>query len=123
MNGLDEFLKRKHLEHCLEKGVVLNESEWVKEVLNANLPRNDKLAYPSVNQWMNGDRLPDAKNIMRLYKVFGPEIMPYVGIELPPDLARLVKDWDTLPEDTKDRIVELAKKSVIPNSLVVPVAA
>jgi len=110
MQGLDKYLQKKHLEYCMEVGEVLTESEWVK-VLNEKLPKNDKLAYPSVNQWMNGDRTPDANNIIRLIKVFGSEVMPYIGIDLPADLARLVRDWDQLPEDIKDQIVEIAKDS------------
>ena len=108
MDGLDKYLQKKHLDYCLEVGEVLTESEWVK-VLNKKLPSNDKLAYPSVNQWMNGDRTPDANNIIRLIKVFGSEVMPYIGIDLPADLARLVRDWDQLDESTKDQIIEIAK--------------
>jgi hypothetical protein len=45
--------------------------------------------------------------------VFGPEIMPYIGIELPDDLVRLISDWEYLPEEIKDNITEIAKKNVI----------
>lgn len=114
MNGLDKYLKKKHLEDCLEMGLVLNESEWVKEVLNKRLPPGEKLAYPSVNQWMNGDRPPDVNNIKKLIKVFGPEIIPYVGIELPADLARLVQDWDHLPDNIQEEITNLAKNNLNP---------
>jgi len=110
MNGLDKYLQKKHLDYCMEAGEVLTESEWVK-VLNKKLPKNDKLAYPSVNQWMNGDRMPDKNNIIRLIKVFGTEVLPYVGIDLSADLLRLVRDWDQLPEDTKEQIVEIVKDS------------
>ena len=106
--NFEEYLKLKHLEDCNRLGRILTESEWVKDVLNTKLPEGGGLAYVSVNQWMNGGRSPEAKNIVRLIKVFGPEVMPYVGIYLPADLSRLVRDWDKLNEDDKQQIMAIA---------------
>ncbi len=94
----------------MEVGGVIPETEWVSQVLNAELPPGNKLAYPSVNQWMKGTRGPDAQNIIRLIQVFGPEVIPYVGIKLPADLARLVRDWDKLTEEAKKEIAAIAEK-------------
>ncbi len=105
---LSDYLKQEYLQYCVQVGGVIPETEWVSQVLNAELPPGDKLAYPSVNQWMKGTRGPDAKNIVRLIQVFGPEVIPYVGISLPGDLALLVRDWDKLDEDTKQKILEIA---------------
>ena len=50
--------------------------------------------------------------------------MPYIGIELPADLARLVRDWDYLPEEIRSDIVNTAKKNMNPRSeAVIMVAA
>ena len=108
---LSDYLKQEYLNYCVRVGGVIPETEWVSQVLNAELPRGNKLAYPSVNQWMKGTRGPDANNIIRLIQVFGPEVIPYVGIELPADLALLVRDWDKLDEDAKERIMEIANEN------------
>jgi len=108
--NLAEYLTAKHLEYCNQAGRIVNESEWVKDVLNQTLPSNDKLSYASVNQWMNNDRTPDAKNIIRLVSVFGPEIMPYVGINIEPDLMKLIRDWDYLPLEAKQQIAEIIQE-------------
>ena len=110
MNGLGEYLRKKHLDYCIEHGEVLTEREWVN-ILNEGIPKGDKLAYPSMNQWMNGERMPDITNIVRLIKIFGNEIIPFVGIDFPADLARLLQDWDQLPDATKNKIVEIAKEN------------
>lgn len=122
MNGLGEYLRKKHLDYCIQHGEVLTEREWVN-VLNEGIPKGDKLAYPSMNQWMNGERMPDITNIVRLINAFGNEIIPFVGIDLPADLGRLVRDWDHLPEDIKNQIVEIAKENKNPNRELVAAAA
>ena len=105
---LSGYLKQQYLNYCVSVGGVIPETEWVSQVLNAELSKGEKLAYPSVNQWMKGTRGPDANNVIRLIQVFGPEIIPYVGINLPVDLAMLVRDWDKLSEEDKERIMEIA---------------
>jgi len=110
MNTLSEFLHTKHLQYCNEKGRIITESEWVLEVLNKDLAPGNKLSNGSVNQWMNGGRNPDSRNIVRLIEVFGPEVMPYVGIRLPPDLSRCLRAWGNLSDDTKAEINELMDK-------------
>ena len=122
MNGLGEYLRKKHLDYCIKHGEVLTEREWVN-VLNEGIPKNNRLAYPSMNQWMNGERMPDITNIVRLINAFGNEIIPVVGIDLPSDLARLLRDWDQLPEETKDQIVEIAKENKNSNRELAAVAA
>lgn len=108
--NLAEYLKSKHLEYCNEIGDIVYESDWIKNVLNPKLPAGDKLSIASFNQWMNGDRTPDARNIIRLVSVFGPEVMPHVGIRFPEDLEKLVVDWDKLPQEAKRQIGEIVRK-------------
>jgi hypothetical protein len=122
MDGLGKYLRKKHLDYCLEHGEVLAEREWVN-ILNEGLSKNDRLAYPSINQWMNGERMPDVNNIIRLINIFGNEIVPYVGIDFPGDLARLIQDWDQLPDETKNQIVEIAKENRSPSGELATIAA
>lgn len=110
MNTLAQYLHGKHLQYCNEKGRIVNESEWVLDVLNRELPPGDKLSNGSVNQWMNGGRNPDAKNVVRLIHVFGPEVMPYLGIKFAGELGDVVAKWDDLSEEEKTTIHNIAMK-------------
>jgi len=112
-----DYLKKKHLEYCNSVGEIITERDWVNDVLNRDLPRGDGLSYPSVNQWMNGGRNPDFKNVVRLIQVFGPEIMPFVGIYLPDDLASLVSDWHNIPDETKKEMLKIAEENKIPKTI------
>jgi hypothetical protein len=67
--------------------------------------------------------MPDVNNIIRLINIFGNEIVPYVGIDFPGDLARLIQDWDQLPDETKNQIVEIAKENRSPSGELAPIAA
>jgi hypothetical protein len=107
---LEDYLKRKHMEYCYQRGEMVSESDWVREVLNKDLPREDRLSYPSVNHWMNGGRFPDSTNIVRLIKVFGPSVLPCLGIEFAGKLAGVVNSWDRLPEESKQAIAEIVEK-------------
>ena len=110
--NLASYLQAKQLEHINKIGRVITEAEWVKTVLNPGLPESNRLSYASVNQWMNNDRRPDSKNIFRLVQVFGPEVMPYVGIPLPPDMLRCLSAWNTLSQETKDKVFKLIDDEV-----------
>ena len=105
--NFEEYLKLKHLEDCNRLGRILTESEWVKDVLNIKLPEGDGLAYVSVNQWMNGGRNPDGKNFFKLFNVFGPEVLPVLGFELPPDLAKVISRWDKIPREKQKEILQI----------------
>ena len=108
--NFEEYLKQKHLEDCNQIGRIMTESEWVSDVLNTKLPEGDGLAYVSVNQWMNGGRNPDAKNIVKLYKVFGADVLPFVGFKFPGGLGDVIAAWDELPEEEKKEIHDIVKK-------------
>ena len=102
--NLAGYLKSKHLEYCNKVGDIVYESDWIKNVLNPRLLEGDKISVASFNQWMNGDRSPDSKNIVRLIQVFGPEVMPYVGIKFPAGLDIVVTGWESLTEEQKEAI-------------------
>ncbi len=108
-NGMefDAYLRKKHMEDCQRLGRILTESEWVSLVLNDGLPRGQGLAYVSVNQWMHGDRNPDGKNIIKLIRIFGPEIMPHLGIDLPYDLAVVLGRWNKMSPEKRKEIVQI----------------
>lgn len=116
MNTLSEYLHAKHLEYCNRQGRIIAESEWVMDVLNRDLPPSDKLSNGSVNQWMNGGRNPDSKNVYRLFQVFGPEIMPILGFDFTGLLGDIINDWDILPlemqQEFHDKIKEYKKEYV-----------
>jgi hypothetical protein len=104
---LSSYLKTKHLEYCNEVGDIVYESDWIKQELNPRLPAGDKFSVASFNQWINGDRNPDGKNIMRLIQAFGPEVLPYLGADFPKDLEKVVLRWNDTPEDAKQAIVNI----------------
>ncbi len=105
-----EYLHKKHWEYCEELGRVVTASEWVRE-LNTKLSRDDRLSNGTVNQWMISGRNPDGKNIIRLIKVFGLEVLPYLGVKDYRDLADVVAMWDSLPEEEKEAIHTIVKKN------------
>lgn len=104
---LEDYLKKEYMEYCYSNNEVIGESAWVNEVLNNGLPRDDQLSYPSVNQWMNGGREPDLKNAIRLISVFGPEIVPHLGIKFPPDLEKVMERWDKTPPKKRKEILQI----------------
>ena len=111
MNTLSEYLHAKHWEYCNKKGRKVNENEWVMDVLNSKLGPGDKLSSGSVNQWMNGGRSPDATNVNRLYKVFGAEVMPYLGIEFSPELANFINRWPDLSPEKRKEIMQILENT------------
>ncbi|KKK90214.1 hypothetical protein LCGC14_2725310 [marine sediment metagenome] len=109
--NLASYLKSKHLEYCNEIGDIVYESDWIKNVLNLRLPQGDKFSVASFNQWMNDDRSPDGKNIVRLITVFGFGVLPYLGVKHHGDLGDVVTTWDSLPEEEKKEIHGIIKKN------------
>ncbi len=105
-----EYLHKKHWEYCEELGRVVTASEWVRE-LNTKLSKNGQLSNGTVNQWMISGRSPDGKNIIRLIKVFGLEVLPYLGAKDYRDLADVVNIWDSLPEEEKEAIHAIVKRN------------
>jgi hypothetical protein len=108
--NLASYLKTKHLEYCNEIGDIVYESDWIKNVLNPKLSPGDKFSVASFNQWMNDDRNPDGKNIVRLITVFGLEVLPYLGAKDYGDLADVISNWDSLSEEEKEEIHDIVKK-------------
>lgn len=106
---LEDFLKKKHMDYCHKHNEWIAEAEWVK-TLNKGLPRDNRLSYPSVNAWMNGERNPDHGNSIRLIEVFGYEVLPILGIYLKGDLADVVSEWENLTEDEKEQIRNIIRK-------------
>ena len=109
--NLASYLKSKHLKYCNEIGDIVYESDWIKNVLNTKLPQGDKFSVASFNQWMNDDRSPDGKNIVRLITVFGFGVLPYLGVKHYDDLGDVVDIWEELPEEKKKEIHDIAKKN------------
>jgi hypothetical protein len=107
---LSTYLKMKHLEYCNEVGDIVYESDWIKQELNPKLPGGDKFSVASFNQWINGDRNPDGKNIVRLIQAFGPEVLPYLGATFPPDLQKVVSRWDDISSDARVEILAIVNK-------------
>lgn len=111
MKTLAEFLRAEHLAYCHKIGRVVNEVDWVRDELNPRLQKGDQLAYPSINSWMNEMRLPDARNWLRLIKVFGPQVITYMGVEFQHDLELVIRDWPDISSETRTKIVELVRAS------------
>jgi hypothetical protein len=105
---LSGYLKSKHIEYIQEKGEVVSVSDWVKQGLNPKLPAGDKIAITSFNQWISEDRSPDGKNVIRLITVFNYEVLPYLGADIPPDLATVGSRWPNMSEAKRQAILDIA---------------
>lgn len=108
METLAGYLNRKHMEYCQRKGRIVPTSDWVINKLNPQLG-SDKFSVGTFNHWLNGSRDPDEKNMKRLITVFGPEVMPALGIQLEGDLAKVVGRWDKTPKDAKKAILDISE--------------
>ncbi len=107
---LGDYLKEQHMDYCYTHKEMISEKEWINEVLNSQLSQGEKLRYPSMNQWMNNERLPDVRNMVKLLKVFGPEVLLHLSVEFPRDLAAVIGRWNTTSDDDKERILEIVSK-------------
>lgn len=68
---------------------------------------------PLISMWMSGKRLPTDEGVKRLADLFGPEIYDLLGMSRPdPDLERLNKIWQYLPEKIRRNFVQQGEKYV-----------
>ena len=104
---LGDYLKEQHMDYCYTHKEMISEKAWVNDVLNPQLPASEKLRYPSINQWMNNERLPDVRNMVKLLKVFGPEVLLHLSIDFPPDLAKVIGRWKYKTTEQKQAIAEI----------------
>jgi len=69
----------------------------------------DHIGYsrPLISMWMAGKRLPTEDGAKRLADLFGPDIYDILGMPRPdPDLERLNKIWQFLPELVRRSILQ-----------------
>lgn len=109
MSEFAEYLHKKHWEYCESLRRTVTASEWVRE-LNAGLPEGNELSNGTVNQWMISGRSPDGKNVIRLIQVFGMEVLPYLGVEIEKDFAKVASRWKYKTKAQKSAILEIIEK-------------
>ncbi len=99
------------MEYCYTHKEMISEKEWINDLLNSHLSQGEKLRYPSMNQWMNNERLPDVRNMVKLMKVFGPDVLLHLSVDFPKDLAAVISRWNITSDDDKERIVQIVSKN------------
>jgi transcriptional regulator with XRE-family HTH domain len=71
---------------------------------------------PSLTMWMNGDHLPDGKNIDKVAKVLGPEVYDAFGLPRPdPNLMAITNRWDRIPPALQQKLAEDAARYEVSN--------
>lgn len=94
--------------------------DWAREKGDRRTKDKDFAMYlgvpvPSYNQWVNGYRLPNYENTIKLSIKLGPEIFDIMGYPRvtaidDPDLQDVVDKWGMLNGDYKDYIRDLIDK-------------
>ncbi|MBI5964898.1 MAG: helix-turn-helix transcriptional regulator [Chloroflexi bacterium] len=98
------FLERKFLEWQIEIGHRKSQAEFAKLI---------GVSRAAITMWLNGDHLPDRENAGKLAAYLGPEIYDMLGMPRPdPDLERLNKIWQHLPDKMRQAILKQGEKFV-----------
>ena len=106
MTTFADYLHNKHWEYCEMKGKMVTTSAWVRE-LNTTLPEGDKLSNGTVSQWMTSGRKPDSRNFVKLIQVFGLDVLPYLGVPIEEDFAKVASRWRYKTPAQKRAILEI----------------
>lgn len=107
---LGEYLKKQHMEYCYQHNEMISEKAWVNDVLNPQLPTGERIRYPSFNQWVNNERIPDVRNMLKLMQLFGPEVLTVMSVDFPSDLAQVLARWDRTTQEDKQTILEILNR-------------
>lgn len=68
---LAAFLDRLFMAEKAIRGRNYSQTTWASE---------HDFSPPSMSQWINGRRLPEGDNLIRLYSEFGPEVLVCLGM-------------------------------------------
>jgi len=107
--ALMRFLTEKYFDWAREKGDRRTKDKDFAQYLGVPIA--------SYNQWVNGYRLPNYENAIKLSLKLGPEIFDILGYDRvtainDPDLQVVVEKWGKLNGDYKDYIRDLIDKYI-----------
>lgn len=100
--ALSKWLEHQYIEWMRTKGKISSQREFA-EYLDID-PMN-------LNNYLNAKRkMPDSNSIKKIAAKLGPEIYDVLGLARPDaDLKQVTAVWHKLSEETKKRILEIAK--------------
>lgn len=100
--NLSEWLQKKYIQWMAKHGEIRSQREFA-EYLGI-----DKV---SMSRYMNAKiRNPDMETIQKFAEKLGPEVYDVLGLARPdPQLQELTSMWHTLDQETKDRILAIAR--------------
>lgn len=98
-----DWINRKYIEWMAEQGEVKTLTEF-SEYIGEN--------QPTVSHWINGKRVPGEKQLLRLAKFFGPEVLRVTGYidEFDEQFQVFQWNWDLLDEEDKVMFLEVLEK-------------
>jgi transcriptional regulator with XRE-family HTH domain len=68
------------------------------------------VSQQTVSSWWNSPKIPQGDNIRKLADKLGLEVYDVLGLERPdPFLHYLIKQWEKLPEEAQDALLEIAE--------------
>lgn len=97
---LQKFLTREFFKWAQDRGIRRStDTAWASWL---------DVPLPSLNQWINGYRLPNYENTIKLSLKLGPEVFDIMGYPrvsaIDEDMQYLVDIWGKLNGDYKDEI-------------------
>jgi transcriptional regulator with XRE-family HTH domain len=97
-----KWLERQYIEWMSDRGEVASQREFA-EFIGID-PMN-------LSNYLNAKRrMPDQESIKKIAEKLGPEVYDVLGLARPdPQLQRLTSMWHKLDQETKNRILNLAK--------------
>lgn len=104
-NAIGEWLEAQYLQWRLQdvtnRRSVRQFAQWLG------------IPTPTLNNWINGNRMPNKQSIARLAEKLGPEIYDVLGQPRPdPRLQQIIEGWSKLSERDRNQIAEQAARYV-----------
>ena len=105
---LQKFLTREFFKWAQERGIRRStDTAWASYL---------DVPLPSLNQWINGYRLPNYENTIKLSLKLGPEVFDLMGYPrvsaIDDDMQYLVDIWGKLNGDWKSEIRKLVNQFI-----------
>lgn len=97
-----KWLERKYIDWLREKGEIASQREFAEYI---------GIEPMNLSNYLNAKRrMPDPDSVMKIAEKLGPEVYDVLGLARPdPQLQKLTSMWHTLDQETKDRILAIAR--------------
>ena len=112
LNRFQEFLTQKFLEY--QQG---HTSTYKRKIGDAEFSRWLGVSNASFNSWINGVRLPDYENAIRLSKRLGRQVFDILGydhvlVTADKEVIFIADNWRFLEDDTRNEIITAIKEEL-----------